>query len=404
MESRSKEIIYLDNAASTPIDKQVIDEMIPFLYSHYGNPSSLHSMGRFSTNSISKARQKVAKLIEADSNEIYFTSGGTESNNLAITGTLKHLKKKYPNINEVIVSEIEHDSILEIIRNIQEDDWKIHKIPVTNKGIIDIKKFKEKLSPKTGLISIMLVNNEIGTIQPIKNLSKIAREKNKNIVFHSDAIQAIGKIPINVKNLGIDLLSISAHKIQGPKGVGALFIDKNIHIEPILFGGGQEKKLRSGTENVVSIIGFGKAAEICHQSIRAISNNENGTNQNTRIIKLQNYMIGNILKEIPSCRLNGSRENRIANNINISFKGINGEDLLIKLDENGIKASTGSACSSNRKQKASHVLKALGLTYEEIKGSIRFSLGNQNTREEIDTTISKLKEIVQELRGINNIV
>lgn len=401
MENNNKTVIYLDNSASTPIDKQVIDEMIPFLSTYYGNPSSLHSMGRYSMNGINKARQKIAKLIEAETNEIYFTSGGTESNNLAILGVLKYIKKNYPNSNEILISEIEHDSIIETINSISNKRWKIHMIPVSSDGIIDMEKFKEKLSSKTGLISIMLVNNEIGTIQPIKNLLKITKEINNKIIFHSDAVQALGKIPINVKDLGIDLLSLSSHKIYGPKGVGVLFIKNKALIEPIIFGGGQERKLRSGTENVASIVGFGKAAEILHKSIENNHSNNNITDQNKKIKKLQTHMINAILKEIPGCKLNGSKKERIVNNVNISFKGINGEDLLIKLDENGIQASTGSACSSNTKQKASHVLRALGLTYEEITGSIRFSIGNQNTKDEIEFTINTLKKIVQELREIN---
>jgi cysteine desulfurase len=299
-----------------------------------------------------------------------------------------------PSCNQIITSEIEHDSILETVSNISKEmQFQIDYLPVNNQGIIQEDKLKDIISTKTGLVSIMLVNNEIGTIQPIKKFVEIVKSKSKNIIFHTDAVQALGKIPINVKDLDIDLLSISSHKINGPKGAGALFIKLGLNLEPLIFGGGQEKKLRSGTENVQSIVGFGKAGEIIKENLE----NE----QQNKIKEIQTYAITKILKEIPFCRLNGSKTQRISNNINFSFLGVNGEDLLIKLDENKIACSTGSACSSNKKQKSSHVLKALGLSYEEITGSIRFSLGYQNTTEEIDIAITKLKEIVEELRKIS---
>jgi len=386
--------IYLDNAASTPIYKEVIDEMLPFMLENYGNPSSLHRFGRKARQGLLNSRLKIANSIGANLQEILFTSGGTESNNLALTGTSKLINKMDPTYNHIIVSEIEHESILETVKDIEEQQkFKVSLVPVDNKGIVNEEKFKEMISPKTYLISIMMVNNEIGTIQPIKNLIQIAKNKNKNIIFHTDAVQAYGKILINVKDLGVDLLSISAHKINGPKGVGALYIKKGTNIKPVLVGGGQEKKLRSGTENVQSIIGFGKACEIFQKNFEI---DQKG------IKKIQLYTIDTIIKEIPFCRLNGSDKYRISNNINISFSGINGEDLLIKLDENGIGSSTGSACSSNKKQKASHVLKAIGLSHDEISGSIRFSIGHQNTIEEINTMIIKLKEIISELRKIGD--
>lgn len=389
-----KNIIYLDNAASTPIDKKVFEEMLPFILENYGNPSSLHKLGRNSRQGIVSSRFRIGKSIGANINEIYFTSGGTESNNLALFGAAKLIKKMKPSCNQIITSEIEHDSILETVSNISKEmQFQIEYLPVNNQGIIQEDKLKDIISTKTGLVSIMLVNNEIGTIQPIKKFVEIVKSKSKNIIFHTDAVQALGKIPINVKDLDIDLLSISSHKINGPKGAGALFIKQGLNLEPLIFGGGQEKKLRSGTENVQSIVGFGKASEIIKENLE----NE----QQNKIKEIQTYAITKILKEIPFCRLNGSKTERISNNINFSFLGINGEDLLIKLDENKIACSTGSACSSNKKQKASHVLKALGLSYEEITGSIRFSLGYQNTTEEIDIAITKLKEIVEELRKIS---
>ena len=346
--------IYLDNAASTPIDRQVIDEMLPFMENNYGNPSSLHKLGRYSRQGILNSRSRIAKTVGASINEIYFTSGGTESNNLAIVGTAKIINKTNPSSSQILVSEIEHDSILETAKIIEREmKFEVNSIPVNKDGIINEERFKEMISTKTGLVSVMLVNNEIGTIQPIKKLADIAKNKNSNTIFHTDAVQALGKIPINVKDLNIDLLSVSSHKINGPKGAGALYIKTGLNPEPILFGGGQERKLRSGTENVQSIVGFGKACEISNQKLLS--------NQSERLREVQKYAIDKITKEIPFSRLNGSKKERIPHNINLSFLGVNGEDLLIKLDENEIACSTGSACSANKKQKASHVLKALGI-------------------------------------------
>ena len=385
--------IYLDNAASTPIDKKVFDEMLPFMLENYGNPSSLHKLGRKSRQGIVNSRFRTGKSIEANINEIYFTSGGTESNNLALFGSAKLIKKINPSSNQIITSEIEHDSILETVSNISKEmQFQIDYLPANKDGVIQEDKLKDIISTKTGLVSIMLVNNEVGTIQPIKKFVEIVKNKNKNILFHTDAVQALGKIPINVKDLDIDLLSISSHKINGPKGAGALFIKQGLNLEPLIFGGGQEKKLRSGTENVQSIVGFGKACELSKEKLESEQN---------RIKEIQTYAIKKVLKEIPYCKLNGSITERSPNNISFSFLGVNGEDLLIKLDENKIACSTGSACASNKKQKASHVLKALGLSYAEISGSIRFSLGYQNTIEEIEIAITKLKEIVKELRKVS---
>jgi cysteine desulfurase len=391
--TKIKELIYLDNASSSPIDRNVMNEMLPFLTDNYGNPSSLHDLGRKSTIAVSKARIQVSKLIGSKSNEIYFTSGGTESNNLALIGCARLINSANPACNRILVSKIEHDSILETINFIQKDlKFEVDYLPIKKDGLIDLDIFSDMISPKTSLISIMLVNNEIGTIQPIRALVETAKVKNNNIIFHSDAVQALGKIPIDVNDLKIDMMTISSHKINGPKGIGALFIRQGIHIKPIIFGGGQEMNLRSGTENVSAIVGFGKACEIWKNKFESVQAN---------IQKLQRYMINRIIREIPGSELNGSIENRISNNVNFSFSGINGEDLLIKLDEYGIEASTGSACSSNKKQKASHVLKALGLNYDQIRGSIRFSIGPQNTQEELKITIDTLKKLIIEFRKIN---
>jgi cysteine desulfurase len=388
--SQSNNSIYMDNAASTPVDSEVVKDMMPYLFEYYGNPSSLHSMGRRATLAISKSRMRIAKLINADPSEIYFTSGGTESNNLAIIGLAKKIRKNKPKCNRLLTSEIEHDSILETVKYIQNElGFVIDYVPSTNDGFIDLVTFKEMITTETGIATIMLVNNEIGTIQPLKELVNHAKNVNKEIIFHSDSVQALGKIPIDVKELGIDMISLSSHKINGPKGIGALYLKKKIVIEPIIYGGGQEVKLRSGTENVASIVGFGKACELYRENIGSYI---------SHLRHLQNYFIERIDKEIPGSKINGSLENRIPNNLNFSFNGINGEDLLIKLDELGLKVSTGSACSSNKKKKASHVLESIGLSYGEISSSIRFSLGIQNSKDEIDTAVDILKRAILDIQ------
>lgn len=382
--------IYLDNAASTPIDREVVKEMMPYLLQHYGNPSSLHSMGRKATLAISKSRMHIAKIINADPSEIYFTSGGTESNNLSIVGYAKYARKNNPKRNRILTSQIEHDSILETAKYLQKEfDFVIDFVSTTKDGLVDLKSFKELISTQTGIVSIMLVNNEIGTIQPIQSMVNYVKKTDREIIFHTDAIQALAKIPIDVNEMGVDMMSLSSHKINGPKGVGALFLRKNTFIEPIIYGGGQEVQLRSGTENVASIIGFGKACEIHRKKMDV---------NNVHLNKLQKHLIRRIIKEVPGTTINGSLKNRVLNNVNFSFKKINGENLIIKLDELGLEVSTGSACSSNRKKKASHVLKSIGLSYSEISGSIRFSIGIQNSLEEIDKAVDIIKAAITDLK------
>jgi cysteine desulfurase len=391
--TKTKEPIYLDNASSSRIDINVINEMLPFLTVCYGNPSSLHGLGRKSAIAVSKARVRISKLIGSKSNEIYFTSGGTESNNLALIGCARLIDNIRPTCKRILISNVEHDSIIETIKFIEKDmKFEIDYVPIKKDGLVDLDIFSKMVSPKTGLISIMLANNEIGTIQPIRAMVEIAKAKNNSTIFHSDAVQALGKIPINVNDLKIDMMTISSHKINGPKGIGALFIKQGMHIKPIIFGGGQEMNLRSGTENVSAIVGFGKACEIWKEKLESAQ---------IKIRGLQRYMIYRIINEIPGSILNGSLEKRISNNVNFSFPGINGENLLIKLDEYGIEASTGSACSSNKKQKESHVLKALGLTFDQVSGSIRFSIGYQNTLEEVKIAVDTLKNLIIEFRKIN---
>ena len=381
--------IYLDNAASTPVLDEVIQEMIPYIKDHYGNPSSLHTPGREASHAIMNARKRIGSLIGANHNEIIFTSGGTESDNIAIKGAALYARKQNPEKNHIITSMIEHEAILEPCRDLQKKGFDVTYLPVRNDASLEPSVLEDAISQKkTALVSIMFANNEVGTIQPISQLVKISHDKGRNTIFHTDAVQAIGKVPINVKSLGVDLLSLSSHKINGPKGIGALYIREGLKIDPLIHGGGQEFLMRSGTENVHGIVGFGKACEIAHQRTIEYQN---------KLTTLRNYLIDKIIDQIPHSRLNGVRDNRNPGNAHFTFFGVNGEDLIIKLDEHGIAASTGSACSVKR-QKPSHVLKAMGFPYEEITGSLRLTLGIQNTKSEIDQTVSILSEVIKELR------
>ena len=377
-------MIYLDNAASTPVHEKVIDEMIPYFKEQYGNPSSIHKYGRLAQMAIQNARKRIASLINADNIEILLTSGGTESNNTAFYGIAHQNKGKH-----IITSSIEHDAILEPCKHLEAEGFQITYLPVDRHGLVNPEDVEKEISSDTCLISIMFANNEVGTIQPIKEIGEIANEK--KVTFHTDAVQAVGKMPIDVKELRVDLLSMSSHKINGPKGVGALYIRKGVKIDPLILGGGQENGLRSGTENVASIVGFGKACQLAK---------DNMSQNQEQIRKLGRKLVFEILKEIPHTTLNGHPEKRIPNNIHFTFLGVNGEDLIIKLDENGIAASTGSACSV-RVQKASHVLKAMGFSHEQISGSLRLTIGVSNTEQEIDETVQVLKKVVQELRTVS---
>ena len=381
-------LIYLDHAASTPVLQEIINEMIPYLGDLYGNPSSNHTYGIKSKIAIQTARRRVAFLIGAKPSEIFFTSGGTESDNLALKGISKSIRNYQNKKNHIITSSIEHDAILETCHYLEKDGFNVTYLNVDKNGIIDKTELKNQLTEKTALVSIMLANNEIGVIQPVKEFSKIVHDFDKRIIFHSDAVQAVGKIPVNVKELDLDSLSLSSHKINGPKGVGALYLREKVNLEPLMQGGGQELTFRSGTENVPGIVGFGKASEISMLNLKYNSQ---------YMYYLRDYFINRINEEISGRMLNGSLESRLPNNVNFTFLGINGEDLLIKLDEDGILASTGSACSANLQQE-SHVLKAIGLNHEEISGSIRFTLGVQNTKEEIEKTIITLNHRIVELR------
>ena len=386
-------MIYLDNAASTAVHPEVVKEMMPYFDIQYGNPSSIHQFGRKAKNAIQKARKQVAALIGAEPDEILFTSGGTESNNTILHGIPKlhemtHVNFKLEN-NHIITSSIEHEAVLKPCKKLEEMGLKITYVPVDEHGIVDYNDVANSITENTVLVSIMLANNEVGTIQPIKEISEIC--KKYQIPLHTDAVQAVGKVPINVKELGVDALSVSSHKINGPKGIGALFIKKGLRVSPQILGGGQENGMRSGTENVASIVGFGKACEITKERL-----NENISHFET----LHSSMLSRVVKEISHVKLNGHPEKRIFNNIHLTFMGVNGEDLIIKLDEHGIAASTGSACSMHT-QKASHVLKAMGFNHEQITGSLRMSFGYLNTLDEVDQTIDILKKVVTELRSVS---
>jgi len=366
------------------VDEKVLQEMIPFLKENFGNPSSIHRLGRISHKAIQNARKQVALLINAEPKEILLTSGGTESNNTTLFG-MAHSKRG----NQIITSSVEHEAILEPCKKLEQEGFDITYIDVDDTGLVNPADIKKSITSETCLVSIMFANNEVGTIQPIKEISKICHEN--NIPFHTDAVQAVGKVDLDVKELGIDLLSISSHKINGPKGVGALYIKNGIKINPFIYGGGQENGLRSGTENVASIVGFGKACQLGKDNLKQnISHMRN----------LRNKLINMAMMEIPKVTINGNQDQRIPNNAHFTFLGVNGEDLIIKLDEHGIAASTGSACSV-KIQKESHVLKAMGFSHEKINGSLRLTLGISNTESEIEKTIEILKKVVKELRAFS---
>ncbi len=381
--------IYLDSAASTPVADEVLAEMLPYMKQQYGNPSSIHRFGRETTRAIQLARKRVAEMIGASPREITFTSGGTEADNLALKGTAMHAKSKAPEKTRIITSSIEHDAVLEPCRDLEGIGFAVTYLPVAGDGLVRPADLKSAISNDVSLVSIMLANNEVGTIQPVKELAGIAHQA--GALFHTDAVQAAGKIPISVKALIVDMMSMSSHKINGPKGVGALYVRSGLVIAPIIHGGGQELELRSGTENVPGIAGFGKACELAAKRM---------SQYQEQVSALRDYLIEKVAKEIPHSRLNGSRRDRIPNNAHFTFFGVNGEDLIRKMDENGIAASTGSACSV-KKQKPSHVLKAMGFSYQEITGSLRLSLGMQNTKEEIDRTVGVLSDVVKELRELS---
>ncbi len=377
-------MIYLDHAASTPIADSVLEEMMPYLKENYGNPSSIHRFGRIATKALDLARKRIAELIGASPNEILFTSGGTESNNAALFGTMNQNKVK-----TLITTSIEHDAILEPCKKLEQLGHGVIYLPVDSAGMIDVENLESLLSDQIGLVSIMFANNEVGTIQPIKQIAQLC--KKYSIPFHTDAVQAVGKIPVDVKDLGVDLMSISSHKINGPKGIGALYIRHGVTLDPFLLGGGQENGMRSGTENVANIVGFGKACQIAKENLQS---------NNHALQSLRNHLVKRVSNDLTHTTMNGHKEIRLPNNAHFTFLGVNGEDLIIKLDEHGIAASTGSACSV-KTQKASHVLMAMGFSHEQITGSLRLTVGISNTISEIDQTVDVLKKVVAELRTVS---
>lgn len=376
--------VYLDNSATTRPYDEVAEYMNYINKFIYGNPSSLHKKGIEAEKMMKKARQSIADTLGASPKEIFFTSGGTESNNLAIIGYLRANPRKG---KHVITSKIEHPSVLEVFKFLEENGYNVDYIDVDKNGIIDLEMLKKKISKETALISIMYVNNEIGSIQPIDEIVKIRNTCNKETVFHVDGVQAFGKFKINPAKSGIDLLTISSHKIHGPKGIGALYVNEKVRIKPIIFGGGQETLIRSGTENLAGICGFGLACEICNENINA---------NWSKVLEINKYF-RNKLKENIKDIIIISPEDASPYILNVSFKNIKGEVLLHHLEEKEIYISTGSACSS-RKSKRSHVLQAMGLSGDIIDGSVRFSFSEINTLEEIDYTVDALKEIIPKIR------
>ena len=377
---------YFDNAATTKIRPEVLNQMMPFLTDEYGNASSIYTLGRTSKNAIETARKRVADAIGADADEIYFTSSGTEADNWALKGVASANSSKGKHI---IVSSIEHHAILKPCEYLKKHGFDISYIPVTHDGIIDIKELKESIRSDTILISVMYANNEIGTIQPIEDIAKLAKEK--GIYFHTDAVQAVGHIPIDVKKLGIDLLTISAHKLNGPKGVGALYIKKGTNIDQFMHGGDQEMKRRAGTENTAGIVGFGKAIQL------AVTDMEK---KNEYIKRLRDTAIEGILSNIPDTFLNGDASKRLPGNANICFKYVEGESILLHLDRLGICASTGSACTSASLE-PSHVLLAIGISPELAHGSLRLTFSEENTIDEVKYLIKVLPDIIAKLRQMS---
>lgn len=379
-------MIYLDNSATTPLNEEVLKEMEPYFCEYFGNPSTLYSLGQKSKEALEKARKRVANAINAKPEEIIFTSGGSESDNLAIKGIAFKNQDKGKHI---ITSEIEHPAVKETLVFLESIGFEVTYLPVYGDGIIKIEDFKKAIRDDTILITVMHANNEIGTIQPIAEIGKVAKEK--GIIFHTDAVQTFGKIPVDVEELGVDLLSLSSHKIYGPKGVGALYIRKNTRLVPQIHGGGQERGLRSGTENIPGIVGFGKAAEMA---------GENQKKDYDYLIQIRDGIIDKVLEEIPASYLNGDKEKRLPNIINFRFSAIEGESLILLLDAKGINSSTGSACSS-KNLKASPILKALGLEDVDVHGSLRLSLGLENSIEDVDVVVEAIRESVETLRKMS---
>lgn len=380
-------MIYLDNAATTKTAPEVVEAMLPYFSEYYGNPSSIYELAGASKKAITEGREKIADVLGAKSNEIYFTAGGSEADNWALKAAFEAYKDKG---NHIITTKIEHHAILHTCEYLEKARGaKITYLDVDENGVVDLEQLQKEITPQTILISVMFANNEIGTIQPIKEIGQIAREH--GILFHTDAVQAFGQVPIDVDEYNIDMLSSSGHKINGPKGIGFLYIRKGVKIRSFVHGGAQERKRRAGTENVPGIVGYGVAAKRAADTM---------AERTAREIELRDYLIDRITTEVPYCRLNGDPVKRLPNNVNISFQFIEGESLLIMLDMDGICASSGSACTSGSLD-PSHVLLAIGLPHEIAHGSLRLTLSEETTKEEIDFVVERIKKIVEHLRNMS---
>ena len=381
-----KKMIYLDNAATTKTAPEVVEAMLPYFTEYYGNASSVYGFAGNSKEAMAKARETIAASLGAKANEIYFTAGGSEADNWALKATAEAYKAKG---NHIITTKIEHHAILHTAEWLEKNGFEVTYLNVDENGVVKLDELKAAIRPETILISVMFANNEIGTIEPIKEIGAIAKEH--GILFHTDAVQAFGQVPINVDELNIDMLSSSGHKLNGPKGIGFLYIRKGVKIRSFVHGGGQERKRRAGTENIPAIVGYGAAVE------RAVRTMEERTKKE---MELRDYLIDRVLKEVPYTRLNGHRTDRLPNNANFSFQFIEGESLLIMLDMEGICGSSGSACTSGSLD-PSHVLLAIGLPHEIAHGSLRLTLSDETTREDIDFVVEKVKEIVARLRSMS---
>ncbi|NLM11437.1 MAG: cysteine desulfurase NifS [Clostridiaceae bacterium] len=382
----NKNIIYVDHAATTYVKPEVFEEMRPYFTDLFGNPSSIYSLGRESKKAIENARSQIAYCLGVHPTEIYFTGSGTEADNWAIKGAAYANRKKGKHL---ITSSIEHHAVLHCFQFLEKEGFEVTYLPVNEEGLINPDDLAKAIRPDTTLISIMFANNEIGTIQPIKELAAIAKEK--GVIFHTDAVQAMGNIDIKAKDLNIDLLSMSAHKFYGPKGVGALYIRKGVRIDNFVHGGAQERNKRAGTENVAGVVGMAAALKLAYENLEEY---------NRHLRKLSDRFINSVMERIPYVRLNGNREKRLPGNVNLSFRFVEGESLLLMLDMKGIQASSGSACTSGSLD-PSHVLLAIGLSHEIAHGSLRISFGERNTEEEVDYIVDNLVEIVGKLRQMS---
>lgn len=379
-------VIYMDNAATTATRPEVLEAMLPYFTQTFGNPSSIHGVGREARKAVEAARKQVADAIGAEAREVYFSAGGSESDNWAIRLGCEAMQKKGKHI---ITSAIEHHAVLHTCQAMEKEGYRVTYLPVDEFGMVSVSDVEAAICDDTALITIMMANNEIGTLQPIKEIAQIA--KAKGVLFHTDAVQAIGAVPVNVKELGVDMLSMSGHKFHGPKGIGALYVRKGIKMSNLIHGGAQERGFRAGTENLPAIVGIGKAIELAVAELPAYTE---------KMTSLRDRLIDSLTERIPEIRLNGHRTQRLPGNVNISIRYLEGESILMRLDLAGIEASSGSACTSGSLD-PSHVLLAIGLPHEIAHGSLRLSLGMENTEEEVETVLNELPKIVENLRAMS---